>query len=90
MSGRPQSGGGPDLTAWVKSVTQRLVDKPDEVQVEMIREDDADVFEVRVAPDEMGRVIGRQGRTVQAMRALLDAAAEKHGAGYELEILDEE
>lgn len=90
MSGRPQSGGGPDITAWVRDVTRRLVDKPDEVQVEMIREDDADVFEVQVAPDEMGRVIGRQGRTVQAMRALLDAAAEKHGAAYELEILDEE
>ena len=55
-----------------------------------MREDDADIFEVRVAPEEMGRVIGRQGRTVQAMRALLDAAAEKHGAAYELEILDEE
>jgi predicted RNA-binding protein YlqC (UPF0109 family) len=38
----------------------------------------------------MGRVIGRQGRTVQAMRALLDAAADKFGAAYELEILDEE
>lgn len=85
-----QKGGAPDITGWVNGVTRRLVDKPDEVQVEMIREDDADVFEVRVAPDEMGRVIGRQGRTVQAMRALLDAAAEKHGGAYELEILDEE
>lgn len=85
-----RGSGGPDITGWVKTVTQRLVDKPEEVKVEMFREDDADVFEVRVAPDEMGRVIGRQGRTVQAMRALLDAAAEKHGGGYELEILDEE
>lgn len=90
MSARQQGGGAPDIAAWVKDVTRRLVDKPEEVHVEMVREDDADVFEVTVAPDEMGRVIGRQGRTVQAMRALLDAAAEKHGAGYELEILDEE
>jgi len=74
----------------VRSVTRKLVDRPDEVTVESVREDDADIFEVRVAPEEMGRVIGRQGRTVQAMRALLDAAAEKHGAAYELEILDEE
>lgn len=90
MSGPSQKGSAPDIAAWVNAVTRRLVDKPDEVQVEMIREDDADVFEVQVAPDEMGRVIGRQGRTVQAMRALLDAAAEKHGGAYELEILDEE
>ena len=90
MSAQVHSGGAPDIAAWVKGVTRRLVDKPDEVHVEMVREDDADVFEVQVAPDEMGRVIGRQGRTVQAMRALLDAAAEKHGAAYELEILDEE
>lgn len=80
----------PDVAAWVRSVTRKLVDRPDEVTVESVREDDADIFEVRVAPEEMGRVIGRQGRTVQAMRALLDAAAEKHGAAYELEILDEE
>jgi len=90
VSGRPQSGGGPDIAAWVKGVTRRLVDQSDQVVVETVREDDADIFEVQVAPEEMGRVIGRQGRTVQAMRALLDAAAEKHGAVYELEIVDEE
>jgi predicted RNA-binding protein YlqC (UPF0109 family) len=54
----------------------------------MIDEDDAEVAELSVAPDEMGRVIGRQGRTVQALRALLDAAGEKHGRTYELEILE--
>ena len=86
----PRRNGAPDIAAWVKQVTRRLVDKSDEVAVDSVREDDADIFEVHVAPDEMGRVIGRQGRTVQAMRALLDAAAEKHGAAYELEILDEE
>jgi len=90
VSGQPQRGGAPDIAAWVKSLTRRLVDKPEEVVVETVKEDDADVFEVQVAPEEMGRVIGRQGRTVQAMRALLDAAAEKHGAAYELEIVDEE
>lgn len=90
MSDRGNRNAPPDIAGWVKQVTQRLVDKPDEVEVDTVREDDADIFEVHVAPDEMGRVIGRQGRTVQAMRALLDAAAEKHDAAYELEILDEE
>lgn len=80
----------PDIRAWVESLTKRLVDRPEEVVAEFVREDDADIVEVHVAPEEMGRVIGRQGRTVQAMRALLDAAADKFGAAYELEILDEE
>jgi hypothetical protein len=90
VSDARRGDGPPDIAAWVKQVTRRLVDRPDEVEVDTVREDDADIFEVHVAPEEMGRVIGRQGRTVQAMRALLDAAAEKHGAAYELEILDEE
>jgi predicted RNA-binding protein YlqC (UPF0109 family) len=90
VSDQGRKDGPPDIAAWVKGVTRKLVDRPDEVTVETVREEDADVFEVRVAQEEMGRVIGRQGRTVQAMRALLDAAAEKHGAAYELEILDEE
>ena len=79
---------GPDIRAWVESMARRLVDRPEEVSVEMVDEDDAEVAELTVAPDEMGRVIGRQGRTVQALRALLDAAGEKHGQTYELEILE--
>jgi len=82
--------GEPDIRAWVESHTKKLVDQPDDVVAEFVREDDADIVEVTFAPQEMGRVIGRQGRTVQAMRALLDAAADKFGAAYELEILDEE
>jgi predicted RNA-binding protein YlqC (UPF0109 family) len=78
----------PDVRAWVEAMARRLVDRPEEVSVEMIDEDDAEVAELSVAPDEMGRVIGRQGRTVQALRALLDAAGEKHGRTYELEILE--
>lgn len=79
---------GPDIRAWVESMARRLVDRPEEVSVEMVDEDDAEVAELTVAPDEMGRVIGRQGRTVQALRALLDAAGEKYGQTYELEILE--
>lgn len=77
-----------DLKGWVEAMARRLVDKPDEVSVRVVEEDDADVAELSVAPDEMGRVIGRQGRTVQALRTLLDVAGDKEGRAYDLEILD--
>ena len=77
-----------DLKTWVEAMARRLVDRPDQVSVRVVQEDDADVAELSVAPEEMGRVIGRQGRTVQAMRALLDAAGDRHGRTYDLEIIE--
>ena len=79
---------GPDVAGWVASLARDLVDQPDAVEVRVVEEDGADVVELTVSPDEMGRVIGRQGRTVQAMRMLLDAAGEKFGRTYDLEILE--
>jgi predicted RNA-binding protein YlqC (UPF0109 family) len=65
-----------------------LVDHPETVEVRLVEEDDGDVFELSVEPDEMGRVIGRQGRTAQALRTLMGVAGARHGRDYELEILD--
>ncbi|HKQ97269.1 MAG TPA: KH domain-containing protein [Candidatus Polarisedimenticolia bacterium] len=77
-----------DLKGWVEAMARRLVDRPDQVSVRVVEEDDADVAELTVAPEEMGRVIGRQGRTVQALRTLLDVAGDKQGRAYDLEILE--
>jgi predicted RNA-binding protein YlqC (UPF0109 family) len=77
-----------DLKGWVEAMARRLVDRPDQISVRVVEEDDADVAELSVAPEEMGRVIGRQGRTVQALRTLLDVAGDKQGRAYDLEILD--
>lgn len=77
-----------DLKGWVEAMARRLVDRPDQVTVRVVEEDDADVAELTVAPEEMGRVIGRQGRTVQALRTLLDVAGDKQGRAYDLEILE--
>jgi predicted RNA-binding protein YlqC (UPF0109 family) len=77
-----------DLKGWVEVMARRLVDRPDQVSVRVVEEDDADVAELSVAPEEVGRVIGRQGRTVQALRTLLDVAGDKEGRAYDLEILD--
>jgi predicted RNA-binding protein YlqC (UPF0109 family) len=79
---------GPDLRGWVEAMARDLVDRPDTVEVRLVEEDDGDVYELAVEPDEMGRVIGRQGRTAQALRTLMAVAGARHGRNYELEILD--
>jgi predicted RNA-binding protein YlqC (UPF0109 family) len=82
------SRGGPDIVSWVENVARRLVDRPESVTARLVHDEDAEVVELGVAQEEMGRVIGRQGRTVQAMRALLDLAGEKHDRNYDLDIVE--
>ena len=86
MSARER--GGPDIVSWVENVARRLVDRPESVTARLVHDEDAEVVELGVAQEEMGRVIGRQGRTVQAMRALLDLAGEKHDRNYDLDIVE--
>ncbi|HZI94143.1 MAG TPA: KH domain-containing protein [Patescibacteria group bacterium] len=69
-------------------IARSFVDKPDEVSVAEIDEGDAIVFELIVAQDELGKVIGRQGRTAKAMRTILGAAGLKMGRRFVLEILE--
>ncbi len=72
----------------IATVAEALVDDPDAVEVEEIDEERAVVVELRVAPEDIGKVIGKEGRTAQSMRALLNAAAAKQGCRANLEILD--
>lgn len=71
----------------VEFIAKSLVDQPDQVRVDEVKRGDATVVELRVAPDDLGRVIGRQGRTARAMRNLI-AAAERGGSRTILDILD--
>lgn len=71
----------------VEFIATSLVDHPEQVRVDEVRRGDATVVELRVAPDDLGRVIGRQGRTARAMRNVL-AAAERGGSHTILDILD--
>jgi len=71
----------------VEFIARSLVDKPDEVHVDEVRRQDATVLELQVAPDDLGRVIGRQGRTARAIRNLI-AATERGGGRTILDILD--
>ncbi len=74
-----------DLVLWL---ARELVDHKDAVHVETIERDRATVFELTVDPDDLGRVIGRGGRTAKAFRAVLDAAARREGRRAVLDILD--
>ncbi|HWC78025.1 MAG TPA: KH domain-containing protein [Blastocatellia bacterium] len=72
----------------VEAIVKALVDHPDEVVVEEIAGDATTVLELRVAPQDLGKVIGKQGRTARAMRTLLRAAGMKLKKRFVLEILE--
>jgi len=65
-----------------------LVDKPDQVQVTEVEGEQTTVLELRVAKEDLGKVIGRQGRTARAMRTILGAASSKVKKRAVLEILE--
>ena len=70
----------------VEFVARALVDHPDQVEVEEISGAQTIVLELRVAKEDLGKVIGKQGRTVKAMRAILYAASSKLRKRADLEI----
>ena len=69
-------------------VVQSLVDKSEEVSVTERESGGETVYEVRVAPGDMGKVIGRQGRVVKEIRTLMKAVAQREGKRVSVEILD--
>jgi predicted RNA-binding protein YlqC (UPF0109 family) len=71
----------------IEYMAKALVDDPDSVQVEEIEGTSATIYELRVASEDMGRVIGKQGRVANAMRTLLRAAAARQGRRVTLEIV---
>jgi predicted RNA-binding protein YlqC (UPF0109 family) len=73
----------------VEVIARALVDAPDEVTVTDTVHRGMSVVELFVAPDDLGRVIGRQGRTAAAIRTLVTTAAEREGQRATLEIRDE-
>jgi len=72
----------------IEDIAKALVDEPDEVEVTEVEGEQTAVLELRVAPDDLGKVIGKQGRTARAMRTLLSAAGTKLNKRMLLEILE--
>ncbi|HVA72513.1 MAG TPA: KH domain-containing protein [Candidatus Limnocylindrales bacterium] len=72
----------------VEQIAKALVDHPEQVTVNSIEGEQVTVLELRVAPDDLGKVIGRQGRTAKSIRTLLGAAGMKLKKRFTLEILE--
>jgi len=72
----------------IETIARALVDEPNSVEVNAVDREDAVVFELTVAPDDIGKVIGRQGRTIKALRTLLHAASIKTQRRAELEVME--
>ncbi|HFQ82122.1 MAG TPA: KH domain-containing protein [Desulfobacterales bacterium] len=72
----------------VSFIARALVDKPEEVRVDEVDADGTILEELRVAQDDLGKVIGKQGRTARAIRTLLSASARKVDKRARLEIIE--
>ena len=82
------SDGGPSMKELISFIAKALVDKPDEVQVSEVCGEQTSVIELKVAKDDLGKVIGKQGRTARAMRTILSASSTKIRKRSVLEILE--
>lgn len=81
-------GAASPLRAVVEVIVRALVDKPDSVRVHESDRRGMTVLELTTAPGDMGKIIGRQGRTAAALRTLVALTAEKHGKRAQLDIRD--
>jgi len=82
------SDGASPLRAVVEVIARALVDKPDSVRVAETERRGMTVLELTTAPGDMGKIIGRQGRTAAALRTLVALTAEKSGKRAQLDIRD--
>lgn len=80
-----QASGAEDL---LRHVVASIVENPDAVEIDTSEDDDTVRFDVRVGDGDMGRVIGKRGRTAHAIRALVRAAAAKDGTAVDVEFVD--
>ncbi|HTQ81008.1 MAG TPA: KH domain-containing protein [Thermoanaerobaculia bacterium] len=80
----------PELPEDLKELVRLLVDKPEAVDLAVIPQGrDTTLLELSVDPEDLGKVIGRQGRTARALRTLLDTRGDRDGVLYELEIIED-
>jgi predicted RNA-binding protein YlqC (UPF0109 family) len=72
----------------VELIAKSLVDKPDKVQVSQIDGEQSSIIELNVAPEDVGKIIGKEGRNVQAIRIILGAAGMKLKKRFILELIE--
>jgi uncharacterized protein len=70
-------------------IAKALVDNPDDVSITEVEDEDGEaVLELRVHPDDMGKIIGKRGRTAKAIRTMVKAAATREGSAASVEIVE--
>lgn len=79
---------GGDIRMLVEQIAKALVDEPEQVSVQVTEGDQGTVLELRVGPNDLGKVIGKQGRTARSLRTILGAAGMKLHKRFTLEILE--
>lgn len=77
------------MHSFVEYVVKGLVDRPEEVTVTPVEKDGFTVYELRLNPRDIGKVIGREGNTINAIRSLLQVGSAKSGLRCSLEIIEE-
>jgi predicted RNA-binding protein YlqC (UPF0109 family) len=82
------SSPGPDIAELVRFIAKNLVDKPDEVHIALVEERQASVYELEVAETDLGKVIGRGGKTARALRTLVNQVAPRGRKRILVEILE--
>jgi predicted RNA-binding protein YlqC (UPF0109 family) len=88
----PAAAGDPSelMKKLVQEIVRALVDQPENVSVELIQDHDSTVIRLRVAHQDIGKVIGKQGRTARSLRTILGAASMKLHHRFSLDILEED
>ena len=75
-----------ELQNMLLRVVRALVDHPDDAEVELFSDEEGAVFEIRANPTDVGRLIGKNGQTVRALRVIVNASGVKNGKRFEVEI----
>ena len=88
MGNKAVNSAAPDMQALRTEIARALVDEPEAVTVEAIHEGDSTLLRLRVAPNDIGKVIGKQGRTARSLRTILGAASMKLQHRFGLDIVE--
>jgi predicted RNA-binding protein YlqC (UPF0109 family) len=90
--GTPPAKGGPAemMKQLVLEIVQALVDQPEQVSIELLEDGGATVIRLRVAHQDIGKVIGKQGRTARSLRTILGAASMKLHHRFALDIMEDD
>jgi hypothetical protein len=83
-----QSSNAAEISDLIIGIAKALVDSPDNVSVQAISDNDSTVLRLQVAQSDVGKIIGKQGRTARSLRTILSAASMKVHHRYSLDIID--